>query len=882
MIKLLRRTALAAAIAALSASVNTTTTTNCNASCDSTYAANHPRLLFSQSDIPALQSKIGDGGYDADAFAWLRYLADDFFPVVPMGSKLRQDFGRWAVMSLGTAAYLHTPFDTASVLTAREVTLEVVDNYDVDLDEASSSSRLQTLAFGYDMFFDACDDSLRTAVRDEMISYLQTMVYSNGYELFTYRPYLANHSAMVAAAVGIAGIVLEDEADPVLLADAIDFADAIVESLLTHQFDPGGSYKEGVNYAGWTMRHLIYYFHARKNYDGFDYALDDRIRKVEEWLPYEILPHGYGLPNNMNDSMSHNFPLSMHTTYLDWAQSAWSSGLMAYVFEHTASPWGLHGGVNADKVGTVLWNQALTPTQPGDVLPPSRLWLDRGLYYYRTGWPIENTSEDVVFSFFSGKFHGGHAQEDQNQFTLHAYGGRFAIDHGAGQPAAESEAHNMVLIDGQGQHGTGGSIGTDGRISEHVLNDFGDYLVGDATLAYATYSPFNAPDHPVEGTDWSWGYEPGNPVLHARRGVVVVHEAETPPYFIVTDDIDKDGGVHTYKWRLHTDEANTIDTGGDPIRINDGTSYLDILSLGDPLQNLTTSESAFDNTSGEPNASVLNIALNAVNPYFGFLLLPGKNGVAKPAVTQSFEAWGSLTELDWGGRTDYVVHNHSGGSVTVELDAIDRPGSHRDFEDAARTVSVQTLETDAYLTVIRDDGNADQYLAAGAASVSFRGRLLVAVSDGPVNVASNGVTVDVDRGEADFLFYAPAAAQVRADGQPIAFTVSGDYVTPGSGQPAPSAATPARPPSVRAFPNPFRDTVHLIVEIDETANVDAFVYDVGGRRVAALFEGRLSRGEHDIVWSGRRDDGTRAATGIYFMRVNVGEQRMIRKISLIR
>jgi hypothetical protein len=133
------------------------------------------------------------------------------------------------------------------------------------------------------------------------------------------------------------------------------------------------------------------------------------------------------------------------------------------------------------------------------------VWAQRGLYYYRSGWPSGATSNDIVMSFYSGKFQGGHAQEDQNQFALRAYGNSFAIDHGAGSTAKESESHNMVFIDGKGQHNAGSSIGTDGAISDYILGDFADAVTGDATAAYTTYSEFNAPNYPIAGTDWSWG-----------------------------------------------------------------------------------------------------------------------------------------------------------------------------------------------------------------------------------------------------------------------------------------------------------------------------------------------------------------------------------------
>ena len=145
---------------------------------------------------------------------------------------------------------------------------------------------------------------------------------------------------------------------------------------------------------------------------------------------------------------------------------------------------------------------------------------------------------------------------------LHGYGGRFVVDHGS--LVKDSNAHNMVLIDGAGQHNAGGSIGTDGRVTEHMLTGFADYVMGDATDAYATYSFYNSPDEPISGSDWSWGYGGANPVEYAHRRVLAVDDGTVPPWFAIMDDIRKDGAPHLYTWRLHTSDSNTVDTSGTP------------------------------------------------------------------------------------------------------------------------------------------------------------------------------------------------------------------------------------------------------------------------------------------------------------------------------
>ena len=128
-------------------------------------------------------------------------------------------------------------------------------------------------------------------------------------------------------------------------------------------------------YAGWSLRNLVYYFSARKQYDGYDYADKPGIRNMEKWIAFAVLPDGGAKINNVNDAAYLHFPLSRHQTYLEWAQTAWESRLSSWLWEHIAgSEFGHDSGRLADKSATVLWNQNLSPKEPGLVLPTHSLW----------------------------------------------------------------------------------------------------------------------------------------------------------------------------------------------------------------------------------------------------------------------------------------------------------------------------------------------------------------------------------------------------------------------------------------------------------------------------------------------------------------------------
>ncbi len=79
-------------------------------------------------------------------------------------------------------------------------------------------------------------------------------------------------------------------------------------------------------------------------------------------------------------------------------------------------------------------------------------------------------------------------------------------------------------------------------------------------------------------------------------------------------------------------------------------------------------------------------------------------------------------------------------------------------------------------------------------------------------------------------------------------------------------------------PNPGRLPVALTFALSRSQPVSLAVYDVGGRRVATLLEGVMGPGAQRTVWNGRN---SRLAAGTYFVRLEAGEDRQVRKLQLV-
>jgi hypothetical protein len=75
-----------------------------------------------------------------------------------------------------------------------------------------------------------------------------------------------------------------------------------------------------------------------------------------------------------------------------------------------------------------------------------------------------------------------------------------------------------------------------------------------------------------------------------------------------------------------------------------------------------------------------------------------------------------------------------------------------------------------------------------------------------------------------------------------------------------------------AAPNPFGEHVSVEYALGRPASVSVRVYAVTGQLVSVLVQGPEAAGVHRAVWDGRDLRGSRVADGIYFLRLEAGEE----------
>jgi hypothetical protein len=82
---------------------------------------------------------------------------------------------------------------------------------------------------------------------------------------------------------------------------------------------------------------------------------------------------------------------------------------------------------------------------------------------------------------------------------------------------------------------------------------------------------------------------------------------------------------------------------------------------------------------------------------------------------------------------------------------------------------------------------------------------------------------------------------------------------------------------VAAYPNPFNSTTSIRLDLLTAGKVTIRIYDLMGREVQSLANANYSAGMHTFTW-----DGSRFASGLYFVRAQAGEKVQVQKLALLK
>lgn len=85
--------------------------------------------------------------------------------------------------------------------------------------------------------------------------------------------------------------------------------------------------------------------------------------------------------------------------------------------------------------------------------------------------------------------------------------------------------------------------------------------------------------------------------------------------------------------------------------------------------------------------------------------------------------------------------------------------------------------------------------------------------------------------------------------------------------------------------NPFRGTGSIVYQVptgETSSPVRLAIYDIAGRLVRTLVDGRVAPGSHNATWDGCDNAGRRVRPGMYFCRSHIGSNVAATRIVLLR
>ncbi len=79
------------------------------------------------------------------------------------------------------------------------------------------------------------------------------------------------------------------------------------------------------------------------------------------------------------------------------------------------------------------------------------------------------------------------------------------------------------------------------------------------------------------------------------------------------------------------------------------------------------------------------------------------------------------------------------------------------------------------------------------------------------------------------------------------------------------------------YPNPFNPATSIEFVLPAQANVKLEIYDIMGRKVAALADGAYDAGRHTVSW-----DASDQSSGVYFYRLEAGDKVVTKRMTLLK
>jgi hypothetical protein len=92
--------------------------------------------------------------------------------------------------------------------------------------------------------------------------------------------------------------------------------------------------------------------------------------------------------------------------------------------------------------------------------------------------------------------------------------------------------------------------------------------------------------------------------------------------------------------------------------------------------------------------------------------------------------------------------------------------------------------------------------------------------------------------------------------------------------------TPARFALMQNYPNPFNAGTTIAYALPQEGSVLLIIYNMLGQMVRKLIDENQTPGHKRVLWDGNDERGLRVSSGVYFYRIEFGQQRLIGRMIL--
>ena len=234
---------------------------------------------------------------------------------------------------------------------------------------------------------------------------------------------------------------------------------------------------------------------------------------------------------------------------------------------------------------------------------------------------------------------------------------------------------------------------------------------------------------------------------------------------------------------------------------------------------------------------------------------------------------------------DFVVLGEPGDPFPLDLQLLIRPklvGSvdHYSYPNSEATLFLQMqMSVTVDGQVVSQDTLTREYTRANGQQGSYTLAFPKGGANGAVVHATNGSLVRImmwayQRCTAT----APAfvtSYSAYGDGPAIEIEISNANAVAVADGPLPAQT------SLAASPNPSQGSTRITYALPKAADVRLSIYDLHGRRVATLREGRESGGPGQVSWNATSEEGRPLPTGIYLVELVAGAERRVRRLAIL-